>query len=215
MTHQEELERHRRAARGAVPIESVLIVEPLPAYRRGLALAFAERGFLVEETASLDAAAEMPDVVAFTVDDDEDWGALPALTRTRAVVIALLEDATAGSFRRALRLGLAGAVPRDAPPEEIVSVAHAALDGATLLPCAIARQLARCGGMDEPVPLSDCETGWLRALAEGATVAKLAEAARYSERQMHRLIADVYRQIGADNRQQALLYAARCGILDD
>jgi DNA-binding CsgD family transcriptional regulator len=31
---------------------------------------------------------------------------------------------------------------------------------------------------------------------------------------MHRLIANLYKRIGASNRQQALLFAARYGILD-
>src|SRR5439155_16605668 len=118
------------------------------------------------------------------------------------------------SYRRALRLGLAGMVPREAPPEQIVAVVAAALAGTTLLPCSIARHLADRCGVEEPLPISDNEAGWLRAMADGTTIATMAEAARYSERQMHRLIANLYKRIGAANRQQALVFAARCGILD-
>jgi len=196
-------------------MQSVAIVERLPAYRRGLAAAFAEVGFVVEELSTFDESAGDADAVVFTIDSEAAWAGLAELVANpRVVVIALLEDATVSGFRRALRLGLPGTVSRDAPTEQIVAVVCAALAGTTLLPCPIARQLAERCGIDPPAPISDNEAGWLREMADGATIATLAQAARYSERQMHRLIANLYKRIGAANRQQALVFAARYGILD-
>ncbi|HEX6700014.1 MAG TPA: hypothetical protein VF101_04720 [Gaiellaceae bacterium] len=198
-----------------VDICRVAIVERLPAYRRGLAATFAEAGFAVEELGFLDDRVEAADAVVFTIDSETSWAELAALTETPGVVVvALLEDPSLSNYRRALRLGLSGTVPREAPTELIVSAVCAALEGTTLLPCLIARQLADRQGGEGPLPISDNEAGWLRAMADGVTIASMAQAARYSERQMHRLIANLYKRIGAANRQQALVFAARYGILD-
>ena len=197
-----------------VSAQTVAIIERLPAYRRGLAAAFADVGFAVEELAGYDESVADADVVVFTIDSDAAWAGLTELLEVPGVaIVALLEDATVTGYRRALRLGLAGTVSREAPTEQIVAVVCAALAGTTLLPCPIARQLAERGGVEQPLPISDHEAGWLRAMADGATIATLAQAARYSERQMHRLIANLYKRIGAANRQQALVFAARYGIL--
>lgn len=202
-------------ARSTVSVQTVAIVERLPAYRRGLAAAFADVGFAVQELAAFDESAADTDAVVFTIDSEEAWAALAELlAKPGAVVVALLEDASVTGYRRALRLGLAGTVSREAPTEQIVAVVSAALTGTTLLPCPIARQLAERCGIEEPLPISENEAGWLRAMADGATIATLAQAARYSERQMHRMVANLYKRIGAANRQQALVFAARYGILD-
>lgn len=198
-----------------VSAQTVAIIERLPAYRRGLAAAFADVGFAVEELAAYDESVADADVVVFTIDSEAAWVGLTELLEAPGVaIVALLEDATVTGYRRALRLGLAGTVSREASTEQIVAVVCAALAGTTLLPCPIARQLAERGGVEQPLPISDNEAGWLRAMADGATIATLAQAARYSERQMHRLIANLYKRIGAANRQQALVFAARYGILD-
>lgn len=203
------------SGRTAAPPLTVAIVERLPAYRRGLAAAFAEVGFAVTELAACDESASDADVVVFTIDSEAAWAGLEALLEVpELAIVALLDDATVTGYRRALRLGLAGTVSREAPTEQIVAVVSAALTGTTLLPGAIARQLAQRGGIEQPLPISEHEAGWLRAMADGATIATLAQAARYSERQMHRLIANLYKRIGAANRQQALVFAARYGILD-
>src|SRR5436305_11088955 len=206
-----------RPSNGSAPatLTSVAIVERLPAYRRGLAAAFAESGFAIEEHAVFDESVKRADAVAFTVDCEDAWSALAMLVEAPTpAVVALLEDPSVASYRRALRLGLVGTVPREAPTEQIVSAVCAALAGTTLLPCLIARQLADRAGGEVPFPISESEARWLRAMAEGMTIASMAKAARYSERQMHRLIANLYKRIGAANRQQALVFAARCGILD-
>jgi DNA-binding NarL/FixJ family response regulator len=199
----------------AGPSATVHIVERLPAYRRGLAAALAESGFVVQELAAVEEAKETADAAVLTVDCEESWATLVRVLATPGpAVVALLEDPGVSSYRRALRLGVAGAVGRDAPTERIVAVIRAALDGTTLIPSPIARQLADRCGAEEPLPISDSEAHWLRAMAEGMTVANMAQGARYSERQMHRLIANLYKRIGAANRQQALVFAARYGILD-
>jgi DNA-binding NarL/FixJ family response regulator len=201
------------AADASAAQTTVAIVERLPAYRRGLAVALCEHGFVVEELAAPEAPTAA-DALALTVDSDESWNALGMIAEKPPPILALLENACAASYRRALRLGATGAVPREAPTEQIVRAICAVLAGTTLLPHSIARQLAEGAGAGEELPISESEARWLRAMAEGTTVATMAQGARYSERQMHRLIANLYKRIGAANRQQALVFAARCGILD-
>jgi DNA-binding NarL/FixJ family response regulator len=206
-----------QAASEARAQASIVIVERLPAYRHGLALGLAEHGFEIEERSALDERVTAFQVVVVTVAGQADWSVLAELAKAqdRPAIVALLENPCVAQYRRALCLGLEGAVPREAAIEQIVRVVEAALAGIMLLPSAIARQLADGSGVEEQLPISDCEIGWLRAMAEGATIAKMADAARYSERQMHRLIANLYKRIGASNRQQALVFAARYGILDE
>jgi DNA-binding CsgD family transcriptional regulator len=57
------------------------------------------------------------------------------------------------------------------------------------------------------------EMEWLRQLASGTTVAKLADGAGYSERAMFRLLRDLYQRMGAQNRTEALLKARQRGWL--
>ena len=54
---------------------------------------------------------------------------------------------------------------------------------------------------------------WL--LAQGATVGEVAAAEGYSSRHMRRLLADLYRRLGATGRIPALVAAVRLGLLDD
>jgi NarL family two-component system response regulator YdfI len=48
---------------------------------------------------------------------------------------------------------------------------------------------------------------WLRRLAAGWTVARLASDAGYSERAMYRLLHALYRQIGVHTRLEAIILA--------
>jgi DNA-binding NarL/FixJ family response regulator len=95
----------------------------------------------------------------------------------------------------------------------IVGVVRAAADGHTLMPRDIARTL--CRPRNGPPPqLSPREREWLLRLADSWTVGGLARRAGYSEREMYRLLADVYARLGASNRTEALLFADRWGLLE-
>lgn len=61
--------------------------------------------------------------------------------------------------------------------------------------------------------LSAERLSWLRALAAGSTVARLADEAGYSERAMFRLLSALYRDMGVDGRVQALMRARDEGWL--
>jgi DNA-binding NarL/FixJ family response regulator len=94
----------------------------------------------------------------------------------------------------------------------VMAVVRAAAAGQTLLPRQVARGMSR--SQTGPVPqLQAHERGWLRHLAESGTMANLATASGYSEREMYRLLGSVYTRLGAANRTEALLLAERWGLL--
>jgi DNA-binding NarL/FixJ family response regulator len=200
-----------------VAARTVAVVDGLPAFRRGLATGLAEHGFEVAELECPPVGAGAHAVVALTVGCGEDWSVLGRLRAVRPapVVTALLAEPRVAGYRRALRLGAAGAVARDAAIEEIVAVIEAALAGSTLLPQPIVRKLLESDhGSDDSLPVTECERRWLRAMANGATIGKLAEAANYSERQMHRLVRCLYLRMGVSTREEAIVLAALWGLLD-
>jgi DNA-binding CsgD family transcriptional regulator len=59
------------------------------------------------------------------------------------------------------------------------------------------------------------ERRWLTALAQDSTMVELAVAEGYSERHLRRMLADVYRRLGADGRVHAPVRTVTLGLLDD
>jgi DNA-binding CsgD family transcriptional regulator len=57
------------------------------------------------------------------------------------------------------------------------------------------------------------EVEWLKALASGGTVAALAQANEFSEREMYRLIGALYSKLGASNRSEAVALAKQRGLI--
>jgi DNA-binding CsgD family transcriptional regulator len=66
--------------------------------------------------------------------------------------------------------------------------------------------------VSHPMP-SNRELDWLGQLAEGTTVAQLAERSGYSERAMFRLLRNLYNQLNVRNRTEALQLAQDRGWL--
>jgi DNA-binding NarL/FixJ family response regulator len=194
----------------------VAVVDPAPAYRRGLELELSEAGYRVEQPANMDRWAREPGVRALVVACRSASEARRlALTRARgtdAVAVALLGEDSPVAYRAVLETGVEAAVPRDAPVDRIVEVVGAALDRRTVLPTEVARSLAR--GEQEEEGIDEEHADWLRALARGATVEELAESLGYSERAMYRQLRHLYEQLGAGNRTEALLEALRRGFID-
>jgi DNA-binding NarL/FixJ family response regulator len=94
-------------------------------------------------------------------------------------------------------------------------VFSAAIRGQSLLPAEVVRALASPGptaerGQGAP---SVREIEWLRELANGVTVARLAGRAGYSERAMFRLLRELYARLRVHNRTEALMLARERGWL--
>ena len=127
----------------------------------------------------------------------------------------MLADHNLTSYVRAICAGAASAIPRCAEPGLVQRAFEAAVDGSSLLPVAALRAMtvgAPNGEVGSTSP-SEEERSWLRQLAQGSSVADLAEHAGYSERMMFRLLHALYEKLQAPNRTVALIRACDEGWL--
>lgn len=148
----------------------------------------------------------------------DDIAAIEALIRSRRglSVVALINHASLDDYLQALRAGCAGAVRWDATLTEIIAVIDNAARGVALIPSDVARQMAVAAAHTPPdtVWLSPIERNALRLLAAGAKTNQIADECGYSEREIFRMLTDLYTRMGVANRSQAIATVARWGILD-
>lgn len=195
----------------------VTVVHQAPAYRYGLAEGLRDAGFPVREAESVDSVAGTRwEVCVLVLTDAERDGEKLARLREAGdgVVVVVLSEPSARSYRTVLEQGADGVLLQTASVRELVWTVKAALRGMTLLPRDIVMSLGETrGSAPAGVPLPREAAEWLDLIAHGASVAELALKAGYSERQMYRMMREVYRGMGARNRAEAIALAARWGIL--
>ncbi len=201
----------------------VAVIDPAPAYRRGLTLPLTDAGFAPTEFKNLENLGDWDAdkgrrAVLVTVRlpaDCEQLKAVKAKDPGDLIVVAVLSEPTPDAYAEALRLSAHAAVAWDDLPEYIIEVLHAAVQGKALLPLEIAHALAVRGPATyERKPVTPAEIEWLRALAGGTTIHTLAARVGYSERAFYRLLRGLYARMGASNRTEAILQANRWGLLD-
>jgi DNA-binding NarL/FixJ family response regulator len=142
-------------------------------------------------------------VVLLTIQAAADWELLSDLCQLPGtIVIAMLHEADVAGYLRAITAGAACAIPRTVSMTDLRAVFRAAVEGSTLLPTEVVRALATrdAGRSPEAEHPSTREIGWLRDLANGMSVARIAEETGYSERMMFRLLRELYTRLGAANR---------------
>lgn len=191
----------------------VAVSDPLPMFRQGVMACLDDVLVEIEAPTDLRTWALGADrrVILLTVQAAADWDLLSDLCQARddLVVVAVLEEASVASYLRAISAGAAGAIPRTVSMTKLRAVFRAAVEGSTVLPTDVVWALA--GRDAETVPVTDHpssrEIGWLRDLANGVSVGRIAEGAGYSERMMFRLLRDLYTRLGARNRTEALMLA--------
>lgn len=196
---------------------AVALIDPTPAYRRGLAVALEEAGFRPEEPTDVSqcVSSAVRPLILVTIRDEPDWQAVPFdASEVQVPVIALLPSPTPAAYAAVLRQGATGAAPWDAAPEHIVRVVHAAAEGLALLPPDVARSLAtRDCWAAPPDWMTGTEVEFLRSLAGGITVGALARRSGCSERAMYRRLQCLYTRMSVSNRSEAILQASRWGLL--
>jgi DNA-binding NarL/FixJ family response regulator len=196
----------------------VAVSDPLPAYRRGLADALREAGYGAKEVEDLVGwgPPAAPGGIIVTVNPVADDKTLPRLRETwpGAVIVAVLVESPPAAYALSIVLGASVAVGREESPQRIAEALGAALDRRTIMPTAVAASLARgTARMDRLPELSADQLSWLNSLAQGGSVTDLARSAGFSRRQMHRELQDLYTRLGAGGRAEALVAAARHGLL--
>ncbi|WP_030440353.1 response regulator transcription factor, partial [Actinoplanes subtropicus] len=196
----------------------IAVADPLPVFRHGIVEILRDAGFTSETPDDLFAWVrdEQTTIVILTLRTDADWRTLEGLRRTAAglVLVALLEQMSVGDSVRALRAGAACVMARDTSPAAFREGFRALVRGESLIPVEVLRALAapeaEGAASGEPSPT---ERDWLRSLAGGVTVGRLAAEAGYSERMMFRLLRDLYTRMGARGRTDALITAQHRGWL--
>ncbi|MGW4129845.1 DNA-binding response regulator [Amycolatopsis japonica] len=197
----------------------IAVSDPLPMFRRGVADVLQNSGYDVESPVNLlawVAAGDDRAVVLLTLLRPADWTLLVTLRESRSTVtlIAVIESGDLALSVRALSLGAVGVMAREADFDTVRDVLVAATSGRSVLPVEVVRALTATGDVQRPDRIPpETEISWIRQLAQGLTVARLAEGAGYSERMMFRLLRDLYRHWGVANRTEAIIHARDNGWL--
>lgn len=201
--------------------------DPIPAYRKGIARELDAAGYETAEPGDCTAwirrfrhaahPTEYRLAVLLSIRGDADVEVLAGLHAydDRVALLALLVDPAVDDYRQALAAGAWGVVDYAASPDEIVAALEATWAGAVRLPRAVAVELlSRPGRADAPPPVCESDVMRLAALANGWSVERLANHENFSTREMFRRLQELYRSLGVSNRHQAVVVAARCGLLD-
>ena len=201
-------------------VERIAVVGGTPTWQRGMTSTISELGFEVTVFAALQewspgrggsaVVVHSPDVSSLDAIElfASDYPFIP--------VVAVIPDLDLSSFSTAIRAGASGVVDDAESIEELRLVISSAVQDRVSTPRHLIRAMAhRIPASSHTADLITSPEGeWLRALAEGATVAALAEQIGYSERETFRILGDLYTRIGVSNRTEAIIWATRHGILD-
>jgi DNA-binding NarL/FixJ family response regulator len=199
----------------------LLIVAEDPLTRSGLGLLLESEPALAvvaqsepSQAAAL-ARAHRPDAVVWALGPGpspvpETFGALAS---RGAPIIAL----AAGEAEAAAALAAAarGVLPREAPPERIAAAVRATLEGLIVVDPSLATLLQRpATGLEPPVEtLTSREHEVLQLLAQGLTNRALAERLGISEHTAKFHVNAILGKLGAQGRTDAVVRAARLGLI--
>ncbi|GAA1314902.1 response regulator transcription factor [Pseudonocardia xinjiangensis] len=195
----------------------VAVVDRIPTFRAGLAAVLEQGGFEVAEPEPPEfrTSYDQLDAAVVTI-HAADMHTIRALLAEfpELIVVAVLVSPAIEDFCGALRAGAHGGVQWDSTPDEILAVVRAALAGQSLLPAPIVRALAE-SSVERPEggTLREDEIRWLRAIARGTSVVRLARNEGYSQREIFRRLSDLYARMGVRNRHEAIALASRWGLL--
>jgi DNA-binding NarL/FixJ family response regulator len=148
---------------------------------------------------------------------------LPALLaehnlEARVVLLADTEDMPL--LVASLLCGASGFFTKDAPVEEFLGGLNAVLQGncavgQNLLQPVSARLASRAAGAprDEDRQLSPAEHDILVMVGQAQSIRTIAEARGISHETVRNHLASIYRKLGLHNRTEAILWAARMGLI--
>ena len=197
----------------------VMVIDACPARAHGIVAAlqkehYEAEEFLDETSIPSDSTA---DVVVLAFRDAAEVQDVASRVTTacgpHVALVALVPETSAATFRSAFLGGATGAVHQDAHLDRIRECVRLAADGRTVLPADVVHHLVNGRPGTAPAAIASTEAAWLQALADGTTVAQLAAAEAFSEREMHRLLQRLYQRLGVTSRVRALLWALQEGVI--
>ena len=203
------------AVAGVVPgVRDVVVLVADPASRSRLRAALEAGPYrTVLPPQILSWAVAQHSQVLLVTDDSPRTSKLRAALLTaapEAACVVLVDEPTPARCRELLASCLA-VLPATANGADLLAAVAAVDRRLACLPATAVQALT--GGDGRHPGFTSHELTWLRKLADGAKVAALARAAGYSQREMYRLLADLYARLGASTRTEALLRADRWGLL--
>lgn len=127
----------------------------------------------------------------------------------KIVMLTVSEDAR--DVHASISSGVHGYLSKDIDPEQLVAAIRAVHAGEVVLaPFAAALSFA---SSDSVAPLSDAEIHLLRLTAGGHDYSEIARELAVSESTLKRMVHDVQRKLGVSTRIEAIVMAAKRGIV--
>lgn len=210
----------------------VVIADDHAVVREGLRAVLTRTGFeVVGEAATgreaVEAAVRLrPDVVLMDIRMPDGDG-LQALERIKRLcpsvrVLILTTYANPGYMARAITLGAAGYLTKDADPDQIVRAVRAVVAGDSPLDYELLRQalqvvsaqVATCPSPDDDLvePLTEQEKAILRLIAAGLNNEEIAQTLRISVNTVKTHVRHIFQKLGVSDRTQAAVWAVRHGL---
>lgn len=193
----------------------VLAVTPSALLRTGLAsiAQVVASAATIEEAPAL--AAEMhPDVMIVECDDRSIQDVI-AIAAESPPLLLLSAGSDPPWLAEALRAGVRGVIPRDAPEEEIAAAIEAAAAGLVVLhPQSLDGALAsRASVSAQTEPLSPREIEVLRLIAEGDSNKTIAWKLQISEHTVKFHVNSIFSKMNAGSRTEAVMSGLRRGLI--
>ncbi|MBI5067176.1 MAG: response regulator transcription factor [Deltaproteobacteria bacterium] len=183
--------------------------------RGGLAARLAATGHaLAAELSPAEAdgpALSGADAVAWDLGSDPAPGELTALAESLPVLALVARGQQAGG---ALAAGARGALHREAPPRLLGAALAAAAHGLLVLDPGLGARLLRTEpGAEAVEPLTPREREVLALLGDGLSNKEIAARLAVAERTAKFHVESILAKLGAANRAEAVMRAARSGLL--
>jgi two-component system sensor histidine kinase NreB len=210
----------------------ILVVDDHASFRQGVAAALeGEPGFsIVGQAGSLAEARGMlreTDVGIFDLRLPDGYGGdlIRALrvANPRAQALVLSSSQDRAEIARAVENGAAGVLHKSAGMDEIIDAVRRLKAGETLLPLEEVVELLRFAGARKEeeyeasraiARLTDREREVLEALAEGLDAQQIAGRLHISAKTERNHVASILAKLGVHSRLQALVFAARHGVVE-
>jgi len=131
-----------------------------------------------------------------------------------AKIVILTSFGELAMVRRAIEVGVAGYLLKDAAPEEIATAIRTAAKGEMHLDAAITRRLTRqmVGPTDMFIGLTARERDILMLVAQGKSNRQIAEQLSLSERTARTHVSNILAKLHLESRTQAALLAIQHGL---
>ena len=190
-----------------------------PIYVTGLAKALLSSEYDIASVTNAESwlKANSGQILLLMVSEPEDLDLVVDLREESpdATLVTLLDSVTADRLAASLRAGATGSVGLFSSSAEVVLAIQAANNRKVVIPTRMARSMMKSSLSDvDRRMLSEIDVEYLRALADGEKVGSLARRFDYSEREMYRRLRRLYNRMSVRGRTEALLLAARWGVID-